>query len=218
MPSTIEPVADVDTFADLLHNLGDVPAHRVLWRSYPATEADVVRLAHGTPRRLCELVDGVLVEKAMGFREAMLATWIGTCLNNFVRPRKIGYVAGADALMRIFPGVVRLPDVCYVAKKSLPSPSAHNVSVAEFAPDVAVEVLSDANTPAEIARKRREYFTGGTKLMWVFDPKTKTVTVYSGPNEGNTLSITDVLDGGAVLPGFQLSVADVYGYLDELPY
>jgi Uma2 family endonuclease len=163
------------------------------------------------------LVDGVLVEKAMGFREAMLATWIGTCLNNFVRPRKLGYVAGAVALMRIFPGIVRLPDVCYVARTSLPSPTAHQVTVAEFAPDVAVEVISESNTRAEITRKRREYFAAGTSLMWVFDPPSKTVTVYSGPMEEDVLSLTDVLDGGKVLPGFRLPVGDVFGYLDELP-
>jgi Uma2 family endonuclease len=217
MDSTVTLEPEADTFAAVLHNLGDVPPHRVLMRPYPATEEDVVRLAHGTPRRLCELVDGVLVEKALGYREAMLAMWIGTCLNNFVRPRKLGYVAGADALMRIFPGIVRLPDVSYVAKESLPTPTSHQVSVAEFSPDVAVEVLSESNTKAEIARKRQEYFAAGTKLMWVFDTKTKTVTVFSGPKDEHTLSVTEILDGGRVLSGFQLPVSEVFAYLDELP-
>jgi Uma2 family endonuclease len=208
--TTIEPVAEVDTFADLLHNLGDIPPHRVLWRSFPATEEDVVRLADGEPKRLCELVDGVLVEKAMGYREALFAATLITYLGPFVREHKLGTVAGADALMRLFPGIVRIPDVAVTLWENLPAPDAHLKPVAQFHPDLAVEVISDSNTRAEIARKLREYFRSGSKLVWVFDPKKDTTEVYTSPESVTRLSPTDTLTGDPVLPGFRLSLAELF--------
>lgn len=55
-----------------------------------ATEADQLRLVNGEPKRLVELIDGILVEKPMGNRESLLAGWIVTCLNVFVVPRRLG--------------------------------------------------------------------------------------------------------------------------------
>jgi len=208
--TTIEPSTAVDTFADLLHNLGDIPPHRVLWRPFPATEEDVVRLADGDPKRLCELIDGILVEKAMGFRESLFAMILGTYVVEFVRPRRLGVVAGADALMRIFPGIVRIPDLAFTAWKNLPSPNAHLKPVAPFNPDLAVEVVSDSNTKAEIVRKIREYFQSGSKLVWVFDPKTDATEVYTGPDAMTRLSPTDTLTGDPVLPGFRLPLAELF--------
>ncbi|HEY2784494.1 MAG TPA: Uma2 family endonuclease [Fimbriiglobus sp.] len=199
-----------DTFADLLHNLGDVPPHRVLWRSYPATEDDVVRLADGEPKRLCELVDGVLVEKAMGFRESLFATILGAYVVEFVRPRRLGIVAGADALMRLFPGIVRIPDLAFTAWKNLPAPTAHLKPVAHFTPDLAVEVISDSNTKAEIDRKIGEYFRSGSKLVWVFDPNKDATEVYTSAEDVVRLAPTDVLSGDPVLPGFRLSLAELF--------
>lgn len=207
--------AEYDTLADVL---GDIPLHRVLWRPYPgtATEADQLRYIERDKRRV-ELIDGVLVEKAMGFREALLASWIATLLNNFVVPRRLGLVAGADAPMRFTDTRTRLPDVCFVAWGSLPAPGAHLVAVADFAPDLAVEVLSRGNTRQEIEQKRREYFAAGTKLVWVVDRRSETVAVYTDPDTHTVLTTADTLTGDPVLPGFALPVADIFGYLEQLP-
>src|SRR5688500_454821 len=71
---SIPPVAVPDTVADLLHRLGDVPAFRVRLRPPPgqATVQDVLDV-HAREKRLCELVDGTLVEKGMSYRESALA-------------------------------------------------------------------------------------------------------------------------------------------------
>lgn len=74
-----------------------------------------------------------------------------------VRPRNLGVVAGADSIMRLRDGRNRLPDVSFTAWVSLPAKDAHRQAVADFGPDLAVEVLSVGNTEAEIDRKRREY-------------------------------------------------------------
>ena len=81
-------------------------------------------------------------------------------------------------------------------------------------PDLAVEVLSEGNTVPEMDRKRREYFRAGVRLVWLVDPEARTVAVFTGPDQHSTLGETDLLDGGAVLPGFTLSLAELFARLD----
>ncbi len=85
-----------------------------------------------------------------------------------------------------------------------------NQRVPSLAADLAVEVISRKNIKLEIARKLDEYFAAGTRLVWVVDPKTQTVRVHTAPKESVIKRIGDVLDGAAVLPGFQLPVQDVF--------
>lgn len=200
-----------DTLADVLHSLGDIPPDRVLWTPRPgtATEADQLRCVE-RDRRLVELLDGVLVEKPMGARESFLAMTLGMHLLQFVRAHRLGIVGGADCLMRIVDGRNRLPDVNYTSWGRLPTDDAHLQPIADFSPDLAVEVLSESNTPGEIAQKLREYFQSGSRLVWVVEPDDRTVAVYTAPDTFTTLTAADTLDGGAVLPGFTLPLTDLF--------
>ncbi len=74
MTSVSTSTAGIETLADLLEQLGGITPDRVRFRPAPgtATEEDVLAIRHSPERRLCEVVDGVLVEKAMGFRNR---TW-----------------------------------------------------------------------------------------------------------------------------------------------
>ncbi len=56
----------------------------------------------------------------------------------------------------------------------------------------------------------REYFTSGTRLAWIVDPKTKTVRVHTSPTASTRLEGDATLDGGDVLPGFRLPLADLF--------
>ena len=210
--------SDIDnlTIADLLDQLGGVPAARVRLHPPPgtATEADVLEL-EARRNVLCELVDGVLVEKAMGFREALLALAMAGFLRNFVVPRNLGLVVGADGMLRLFPGLVRIPDVTYICWARFPDGRVPSAPIPAVAPDLAVEVLSLSNTAGEMARKRREYLSAGTKLVWEIDPELRTVAVYSEPEEPVVLTATETLDGGDVLPGFLLPLADLFAELDR---
>ncbi|MDB5309617.1 MAG: hypothetical protein JWO38_3819 [Gemmataceae bacterium] len=202
----------VETLADVLDRLGDVPLDRILWTPRPgtATEADVIRLVDGEPKRLVELVDGILVEKPTGCLEGLLAAVLGSILLTFVRSRTLGLVGGPDAIMRLKEGQDRLPDISYTAWASLPADDAHLKAVAVYAPDLAVEILSAGNTRKEIERKRREYFAAGTKLVWIVDPDDRTVAVFTDPDTHTLLTAADTLDGGTVLPGFTLPLADLF--------
>ncbi len=59
-------------------------------------------------------------------------------------------------------------------------------------------------------RKLREYFAAGTQLVWYVDPEGQRMTSYMAPEQGHELSIDDILDGGEVLSGFQLSIRDLF--------
>ncbi|MBA4065132.1 MAG: Uma2 family endonuclease [Isosphaera sp.] len=203
------------TLADVVERLGDVPLDRILWNPRPgtATEADQLRLLDGEPKRLVELVDGILVEKPMGQREGFVAASLIALLWTHVRAHRLGVVGAPDTLLRLAPGTQRLPDVSFTAWANLPSADAHLQRVGRYAPDLAVEILSPTNRPAEIDRKRREYFAAGTKLVWEVDPEDRTVAVYADPRRPDLMTLlreTDTLDGGTVLPGFALPLAELF--------
>jgi hypothetical protein len=110
------------TLADLLEQLGDIAPARVRFRPAPgtATEQDVLAI-HDHEDRLYELVDRVLVEKAMGFRESLLAGMLIEILRGFVRARNLGLVTAPDGMMRLAAGLVRIPDVAFIAWDRFPN-------------------------------------------------------------------------------------------------
>jgi Uma2 family endonuclease len=204
------------TFADLLDELGQVPPERILLSPAPgtATEADLLRLGSLANRRLCELVDGTLVEKGIGLRESLLAVYLGSILRSFVRQSNMGLVTGEQGTLRLWAGLVRIPDVAFVSWDRIPGRRVPDEPIPELAPDLAIEVLSLSNTPAEMARKRREYFRAGTRLVWEIDPRARTVAVYTSADNPIVLRESEAVDGGHVLPGFQLPLPDLFGELD----
>lgn len=199
--------ATIETLADLLERLGGVPLDRIRFRPFPgtATEADVLVGPNGG-QRLCELVDGVLVEKGMGFYESLLAMVLGHFFQAFLDAYPLGVVVGEAAMLRLAPGLVRAPDVSFISWDRFPNRLLPAEAIPGLAPDLAVEVLSESNTEAEMERKRNEYFGAGAKLVWLVEPKTRTVRVYTSPTDVRLLHEDDTLDGGDVLPGFELSI------------
>jgi Uma2 family endonuclease len=200
--------ADCRTVADLLKSLGSVPANRVRWQPLPgtATVSDVVAI-HDSENRLCELVDGVLVEKVMGFDESIYALLLGTYLVNFLSRHDLGKPVGADGMMQIFPGLVRIPDAAFISWERYGRRKGRR-DVPQIVPDLVVEVLSKGNTPKEMKRKLHEYFRAGVRLVWYVDPRKRAVRVYTAVDRWVLLREDQTLDGGDVLPGFRLSIRD----------
>ena len=201
------------TVAELLHRLGDIPPERVRLRPTPgeATERDLLK----PDGRLCELVEGVLVEKAMGYDESLLAIELAMTLAAFVKRHRLGEVTGADGTMRLMPGLVRIPDIAFISRRHLPKKGEPRHPIPDLAPDLAVEILSKANTKAEMKRKLREYFDAGVRLVWLIDPKTRTALVHTSPKASTKLVGGQSLGGGDVLPGFAVSLAELFECLDR---
>ncbi|MGL5096918.1 MAG: Uma2 family endonuclease, partial [Planctomycetia bacterium] len=205
------PVVDPPpTVADLLERLGGVPPSRVRMSPAPGTavEDDLFR-ADGR-NRLCELVDGTLVEKPMGYHESALAIWIGHLLFCYLEENDVGELAGADGALRLMPGLVRIPDVAFVRREKLSIGGMPLPRLPTLAPDLAIEVLSASNTAGEMKRKIAEYFAAGSSLVWLVDPKTRSVDVYTAPDAVQTVGEDGSLDGAGVLPGLILSVRKIF--------
>jgi Uma2 family endonuclease len=215
MASVSETGVPVWTASEVIAHFGDIPIARIRTSPSPgeATEADVIEL-HERHDRLYELIDGTLVEKAMGWQEAELAAWITTILNNFVRPKKLGRVFGPDGMFRLEPEQIRIPDIAFISKQRFAGRTIMAGAFWELGCDLAVEVISPSNTRREMERKLTDYFAAGVAVVWLVYLKTREVAVYSSPNKSVTLRGDDVLDGGTVLPGFAVPVAQLFAVLD----
>ncbi len=105
-------------------------------------------------RRLFELIEGVLVEKVMGYWESVLAIGVGGLLRDFLKGRKLGTLAGEAGMLRLSPGLVRIPDLSFISRCSTARTIAGiGAAILPLSPDLAVEVLGEGNTPREMGEK-----------------------------------------------------------------
>ena len=197
--------------------MGDIPLERIIFDPWPgtATEADLLLLVE-RDKRLCELIDGTLVEKAVGLFESLIAVNLIVELGAYVKRMGLGAVFGPDGTFRLqSSGRIRLPDVSFVSQDRLPKA---RVAVPLLAPDLAIEILSEGNTKEEIDQKFNELFQSGTRLGWVVDPQSKTVAIFHGPGApAMILTEADILDGNTVVLGFTMPVAALFSNVPAAP-
>lgn len=217
MATAVAPTTErSETLADLLERLGGIPLERIRLHPPPGTATEQhVLAALAADGRACELVDGVLVEKAVGYTESVLAMLLVELLNTFVRSRNLGLVSGEHGLMRLFAGRVRIPDVAFVSWDRLPGRRRPEQPIPDLVPDLAVEVLSAGNTAAEMERKVQEYLRVGVRLVWVVDPVARTVLEHQPSVDAKLLRAGDSLTGDPVLPGFRLDLSTLFAELDR---
>jgi Uma2 family endonuclease len=175
-----------------------------------ATEDDVETI-HDREHRLYELVDGILVEKTMGQYESAVALRLAFLLMEFLRDKDLGTVFGADGMMKLAPGLVRIPDVSFVSHERLQAANLQPHSPLErLVPDLAVEVLSAGNTREEMDEKLQDYFDHGVRLVWYVDPQRRVVSVYEGPDRCQVLAPPQILNGEPVLPGLTIPLTELF--------
>ena len=213
IPAAIPPLPQPPdwTVADLLDQLGGIPPERVHMTPHPgtATEKDVIEINdRGGP--LCELIDGTLVEKTMGVYESWLALRIGHFISSYLESHPVGIVTGADGFYKLFPKIVFGPDVTFIRYERLPDGRVPRDPIPALAPTLPIEVLSPSNTKREMDRKLREYFKAGAELVWYVEPDTQSAAVYTSPDDRVEIPIEGALTGGTVLPGFELSLRQLF--------
>ena len=103
----------------------------------------------------------------------------------------------------------RAPDLHFVSRERVAKEGIPQ-NFAQFPPDLAVEVLSPADTASEIQKKVEEYLTGGVPLVWIVDPANQKVTVYRSLQDSKILSSAQELDDGEVIPGFRINIAEIF--------
>ena len=200
----------------LCQHLGGIDPKRIRIHPVPgtATVADVIDI-QDHEGVLCELIDGVLVEKIMGLPKSVFGSAVIALLYAFVVPRNLGIVTSAGGTFELMPGLVRIPDVAFTSWDRVPGGRQPTAPVPGLVPNLAIEVLSPSNTPGEMALKRRDYFASGVELVWEIDPESRTIRVFTSPANARTLTVAEILDGGAVLPGFMVPVGQVFAELDR---
>lgn len=211
--TTFPRVDSAATIADLLACLGDISPERVRLHPAPghATYHDLVRANQQHHGPICEWVEKTLVEKAMGFHESWLAFIIMGQFDSYLLANDLGMCTGPDGVMRILPEIGRAPDISFISWKLLPGgkPPPRDEKVPAVVPDLVVEVLSESDTPREMARKREEYFRAGVNVVWEIDPATRSAVVYTG--KGVTqVPVNGTLACEEILPGFVLSLQQVF--------
>ena len=199
------------TAADVLERFGPIRLSRVRHDPAPgrAKEEDVIKI-NDCEDRLYELVDQTLVEKTVGTYESYLAGLLVQIIGGFVRTNNLGIVLPPDGILRLAPGLVRIPDVSFISWDRLPSRRIPDQAIADLVPDLAVEVISPGNTSKEMDRKLHDYFSAGVQLVWYVYPRSREVYVYTAPDQLTVRSEHEMIDGGDVLPGFSLELADFF--------
>jgi Uma2 family endonuclease len=160
----------------------------------------------------CELIRGELIEMSpAGYEHGRLAAEIAGILRDFVKPRSLGAITGAETgfLLERNPDTVRAPDVGFICTDRLPPKKLSGFF--EGPPDLAVEILSPSDRASEVIAKVREWLTAGCKTVWIVDPETETITVHEGKERISELGKSDSLNGSDILSGFSVPVKVVFG-------
>ncbi|MDT4898998.1 MAG: hypothetical protein QOH25_4075 [Acidobacteriota bacterium] len=159
-----------------------------------------------------ELVKGELVRMSpTGGKHGILTARITLALAQYVEANGLGETLGAETgfILATNPDTVRAPDAAFVSRERIP-PGDFPEKFWPGAPDLAVEVISPSDTLYEVEEKIEEYLEAGVKLIWIINPKKRTITIYQSNIEPQTLTEADTLDGREVVPGFQYSLARLF--------
>jgi Uma2 family endonuclease len=156
-----------------------------------------------------ELVDGELIRMSpAGGRHGEIIVLLSARLVNFAIEHGLGHVLDGQTGFRFPSGEVRCPDVSFVAASRLPG--GVPAGILHVAPDLAVEVLSPSDGPADVARKVGEYLAVGVKLLWVVDPERRNAVVYRPGATPRTVRQDGALDGEDVVPGFSCPMSALF--------
>lgn len=159
-----------------------------------------------------ELIQGkVRVMSPAGGEHGFIAARLNARILIHAEDNRLGAVFAAETgfVLETNPDMVRAPDVAYIrANQARSRISSHYVP---GAPDLAVEVVSPGDRADEVQDKVQDWLSHGAQLVWVVEPKTRTVTVYRPDGTANVLQATDTLDGEDVLPGFRFPLQKLWG-------
>jgi Uma2 family endonuclease len=158
-----------------------------------------------------ELVGGELVlSPKNNFQHGDICVRLVTALNNFVRARKLGVVLDSSTGFWMQNRNCRAPDTSFISKARLRRWKSPPAAFFKGAPDLAIEIMAPSNTPQEIAERLEDFFASDTQLAWVIHPEEQFVEICHSPVQRKMLGSGAVLDGEALLPGFQYSIADLF--------
>lgn len=142
-----------------------------------------------------------------GGRHGQIAMRMGRAIADFVDEQELGEVFAAETgfVLARDPDTVRAPDVAF-----LRSEREVGEGFIEGAPNLAVEVLSPGDRPGYVREKVAEWLEAGAEAVWVVDPQELTVTIHATGRDPRVIGGEAVLLDDAVLPGFEMSLAELF--------
>ena len=165
-----------------------------------------------------EVVDGQIVElPPMGAYECDMASFLAFMLGQVVNAQQLGKVVAETLFWLDRAGKLkRRPDLAFVSAKKWPiRRRAPKTEAWDLIPDLVVEVVSESNSAQEVIQKVVDYLSAGTRLVWVVYPDVKQVHVYTDLTSARILTEPAELDGGDVIPGFRLSLTELFEDTDS---
>jgi Uma2 family endonuclease len=159
-----------------------------------------------------ELVNGELNMMApAGGGHGEIANTIAYLLTAHVKAKKLGTIVAAETgfVLSRDPDTVRAPDAAFISKSRIP-PNGLPINFIPFAPDIAVEVLSPSDSHLDVDEKIEQWINAGTALVWIVNPRSKTVSVYQKGRDPHILRNDDVLEGLEICPGFSVKVSEIF--------
>ncbi|HET6892989.1 MAG TPA: Uma2 family endonuclease [Pyrinomonadaceae bacterium] len=157
-----------------------------------------------------EVMKGILTMSPAGFKHEYIGVRLIFALENFLRLHKLGVVLGSSLGCWMENRDFLSPDVSFIAKERLEGQKHPTDKFFDGAPDLAVEVLSPSERDRVRYDKLVDYFSNGSRLVWVINPKEKVVLVYRSPQDYHLLREADVISGETVIPGFTLPVSELF--------
>jgi Uma2 family endonuclease len=157
--------------------------------------------------KLFEFIGGEIVEMVSNNYSSEIAALIVYFMQAHLRESGTrGRITGADGGYIV--GEERyIPDVAYIAYDKQPKPSHEPYN--PNPPDLAVEVVSPTDSQRQLTIKISNCLAVGT-AVWVVRPDVQEVEVYAPGQHVEIVGVNDTLNGGEILPGFELTVKDIF--------
>ena len=135
---------------------------------------------------------------------------IHVSLGAYVKANNLGRtrIAESGFILEYDPDSVRAPDIAFVRRERIEAIGRQNRYWPE-APDLAIEVISPTDRYTEVNEKVADYLAAGTRMVVVVNPRNRTVNVHT-PDNTTTLAMGDTLNGGDVVPGWQMPLTDIF--------
>ncbi len=163
-----------------------------------------------------EFVDGMVTQKVSPkFRHTWLQSALCTSFNAFAVPRRLG---GAFPEGRAtFAGSSVVPDVVFFRWERIPrSPERKLLDDAFTPPAIAVEIRSPGQSVRAQVERCRWYVANGVEIALQMDPDKPMIRLFRPGIEPRELRDDDPIDLSEVLPGFQITVRQVFDMLEQL--
>ena len=159
-----------------------------------------------------ELIEGELRPMPpIGRPHGKLLFRVGNPLTSFVERHGLGEVYGGEigTVLGRDPDTVLAADIAFV-RAGRRAVDDDGDGYIPGVPDLVVEIASPSDTRTALRDKVKRYLAAGVPLVWVVEPKTRTVSRFGADGVERVLTVADDLDGEDILPGFRLAVSLIY--------